>query len=254
MPAALPEIRWLANMGLCIQGKYGKYLVDPMPKGSNPVFPGLPLGVAQAVKEGYAPYDQVNLLLVTHAHNDHYAPEPLAAFALHNPDAKVVSGADVIREARRYAPKARNLVPLCPPLFAGEGLAFSRMHLTAVSLRHSDKRFSHVYNLAFVLREQWTLVHTGDADCTEDNLAALHAVCGPDALLVAPFHWFSVPESRKLVRRLLKPRCMLLCHLPRPEADRWGWIPALEKSVAEAKDPGVMIAGSVGSCVEWKFL
>lgn len=251
-PPHTPEVRFIANMGVCITGKNGKYLVDPLPKGSNPIFPAPPLGAAQAIRDGEPPYDNVSMLLVTHAHNDHYAPEKLAAFAQANPQAKVFAGEEVVREARRHANGARNFAALSPPLYDAARFRHGRAEALAVSLRHSGTRFADVRNLAFIMEADGPpLVHVGDADCAEDNLEALVAHSGQGALLIVPFHWYSVAEARKLVRRLAKPRGMLLCHLPRPDADRWDWVPALHKSVEAAKEPGVVIAGGVGSIVRW---
>jgi L-ascorbate metabolism protein UlaG (beta-lactamase superfamily) len=154
-----------------------------------------------------------DLILVTHAHGDHFDPEQVSALA-EAADATVVGPATVIQALRRYRPTS-SLVTLEPPTASrgapARSLTITLPHAKVKALRtfHSQDHNSYLLDL-----DGFRLFHDGD---NEDTRRISPAEIGPlDALFIGPWQgsgWAECVEK-------LAPRKWFLMHLTEAELDQ----------------------------------
>jgi len=61
----------------------------------------LPSADREKIETAKAPFDQINLILVSHRHLDHFHPESVAQHLQHNPKAFLVSSQQVVDEVEK---------------------------------------------------------------------------------------------------------------------------------------------------------
>ena len=73
-----------------------KILFDPFFKSSFGIYTLVPDSIKQAIEKGSPPYDNIDLVFVSHAHADHFDADSLVKFLKRNPNAKVVAPSQAI--------------------------------------------------------------------------------------------------------------------------------------------------------------
>jgi L-ascorbate metabolism protein UlaG (beta-lactamase superfamily) len=98
----------IAHSGFLLTDGHKKVLVDaltyPSPRWK---FSAPSAELREKMEQGQPPFDGVGLLLITHAHSDHFAPPPTVNFLLHNPKAVALA-----------TPEARDLMKKWVPDYA----------------------------------------------------------------------------------------------------------------------------------------
>ncbi|MBM4018462.1 MAG: MBL fold metallo-hydrolase [Planctomycetes bacterium] len=151
-----------------------------------------------------------DLILVTHAHWDHFSPGRVAEEAART-GAAVAGPAEVIRRLRGRLPDAR-LVTLEPSERprgqAAAAVTFERPPVTVTAFRTSH---GPGHNSYLVRMPGCRLFHDGDNEDT--RLLDVRFLAPVDVLLLCPWQGSGWPE---FVERL-SPRRWLLCHLTEEE-------------------------------------
>lgn len=221
------SVTFLANEGVLLSaddsGRTRKVLIDALFEPYERY--AVPAESTQAaLRNADAPYDAVDLVLVTHRHGDHFHPAPTAQHLRANPRAVLVSPRQVIDSLqgrltadlladRRVAP--RTLSPGTRRTLLVNGIP---LHL--LGLPHGGRRHRHVEHLAFVVDlGGQRVLHVGDADLSEATLAPLRIdTMGIDVALL-PYWALTDDETRRAVRRWIRPNRIVATHLAAGDAE-----------------------------------
>ena len=206
------DVYCLSNMGLHVLIDGHSILIDALNNGEQRPYAGIPLDMAQTIIRGGPPYERVDMMLISHHHEDHFDAGLVARFVLERPHVPVYSSPQVVDAVARLAPEMDSPVSIKPKL---------------------------------------SIIFAGDAAFSEENMERLAELCPCPALLVIPFPWFSVKTACQRMRHILRPSRVLITHLPCEEGDRWGWNRAVRNALAlEAFSP-ICCAGIPGTRCFW---
>ncbi|MFC2135160.1 ankyrin repeat domain-containing protein [Bacteroidota bacterium] len=157
------EIYYIGNEGFLISSGTKKILIDAIHK--HPWYLFTPEDVLKKMMDSQPPFDNVDLLLITHSHGDHFDPHLTAQFLLHNPGTLLVSDSRVIERLKRVMKedfiKISKQVKNTDINF-GEtaGLTFNGIQLKAIGLSHG---YPDYLNLGFIINVNGIkLFHPGD--------------------------------------------------------------------------------------------
>ncbi len=243
------KVTYVANEGFLIEAGGKKILIDSF--FSDKSLDSCHVPDAETLKRleaAEAPFDDVDVILVTHRHVDHFAPESVLRHLSANAGAVTVGPPQVVSMlraqpgwTREYDDRVRELdleisesVPL--PV-RGIGLEVFR-------LRHSQyletneetgetrDRHEDVENLAYLADVGgFEIVHVGDA-LLRDNAEAFERLKlskrGIDLLFLQPWNW---PEELPLAKEWIAPEDIVFMHLHPSqemlegfarEVDKWG--------------------------------
>lgn len=225
------QVVYLSNAGvlICLDGR--KILIDALCNTDSVFKNPLPSTVAQIVN-GEPPFDNIDAMLISHHHEDHFDAESVGRFMLNNKKTFLVSSAKVISLIRSRIPggSRENLLELQLPRHSSKRLDLHGINILAVSLNHDGKMFNHVENYAFLIEGSRKIMHTGDAGATRENYAGLNLADQGIDLLLAPFPYIGLITARQVLKEYIRPRKTALLHLPREDRDLDGWIKATKKS------------------------
>ena len=100
-------------------------------------------------------------------------------------------------------------------------------------LPHESTQYIHVPHYGCLLEWQgYRVLLTGDCTVGCSALAELTGGKSVDLALL-DFPWLTLPRGREAIADLIRPRHLLIGHLPFPEDDRWGYRLAAQRALGK---------------------
>ena len=220
-PAARPggvTVTFLANEGVLLAGGGRTVLIDglflPYERFAVPAD-----STQAALQRARAPFDAVDLVLVTHRHGDHFHPAPVAAHLRANPRATLVTSRQVLDSLRAGAPA--HAAALAPRLVARTTAPGTRRRETVggvtielLGLPHGGWRHRRVEHLAYVVELGGRrILHVGDAELSESVLAPFRLDTARIDVALLPAWAITDDDARRAVARWIRPRQVVAFHL-----------------------------------------
>lgn len=266
-------LTYISNAGVMLLLNGKKILIDPLTTPDNQIYVDTEPGIRRALFENAAPYNDIDLVLVSHHHRDHFHAESILVLLKAQPGARLVSTPEVVR--RVLAAEREAAGGDWAGLNLGAGTPLSLDRLTAVDLAigesaaleiggvrlqvfrtmHDGEDYADVPNLMFVIDCGLVVVHLGDSAPVMENFvgAAFSETIArqPVDLLIANFPYIAIPAARKLVAEVLKPSALAVVHFPDPHKEAARWTAVAKKSFARVQEdylPAVLLE-TLGTCV-----
>jgi ankyrin repeat protein/L-ascorbate metabolism protein UlaG (beta-lactamase superfamily) len=217
--AAQPlELTYLANMGVLLSCGETKVLVDALFDEPNPEYRAPSPQTIEAMIKGGAPFDGVDLVLVTHDHPDHFDAALAARYLEARPEALLAAPADAVEAMRRaagdWAKVGPRVIPFDLEVGEKEERVLKGVALTACRTLHSGNRDAPM-NLMYVIeldgRRVW---HEGDTDGRPETFKAFGLERQPFDLAVVHFYLPLEPNAARFLQEDLQAGHIALAHLP----------------------------------------
>jgi L-ascorbate metabolism protein UlaG (beta-lactamase superfamily) len=168
------DIFYLGNEGFLIYSTNKKVLVDALFQVNMPSYSEPSDTMIKKMIAGTAPYNNIDLLLITHYHGDHFNPDFTISFLENQPKCKLVAHKQVINGMRGLAGfdkvKSR-IVEIGTENGDITNLIENGINVDIVSMSHNNN--AETTNLSFIANlEGNRFFHIGDATIDE-NIQAL---------------------------------------------------------------------------------
>lgn len=267
-------LTYISNAGVMLSLNGKRLLIDPLTMPDNQIYVDTEPGIRGALLENMAPYNDVDVVLVSHHHRDHFHAESVLELLKAQPGAQLVSTPEVVRrvlEAAKGEAAGGDWAGLS--MIADTSLSLER--LTAVDLSiggsvsmeicgvglqvfrtlHDGEDYAEVPNLMFLIESGLTVAHLGDSAPVPGNFdgAAFADTIArqPIDLLIANFPYIAIPSARKLVAEVLKPAALAVVHFPDPHKEAAHWTAVAKKSFARVRESYLqaVLLETLGACV-----
>lgn len=227
-PAPL-ELTYLANMGVMVRSGGTKVLIDALFDKPNPDYRAPAPDALDRILKGEAPFDGVDLVLVTHNHPDHLDPALAVRYLESRPEPVLVAPADAVEAMRRAASDWTKIGPRVVPIDLKVGEKERRtlkgVTVTACRTLHSgdlDAPMNLMYIIELNGRRVW---HEGDTNGKPEVFRAFGLDKTSVDLAVVHFWLPLEPNAARFLQEDLKAAHIALAHLPvRLEGDAPGKI------------------------------
>jgi L-ascorbate metabolism protein UlaG (beta-lactamase superfamily) len=211
------EVTYLANEGFMIVMGRTKVLIDPLPHSQYYANPSDSL--AAQIENGVPPFDNIDYVLVTHDHPDHFNAERMSRFLLNHPDARFIASTETCGKLPGDRLPASQLEAVRLGRGGQQTFTGGKADITALRLDHGG--YQEIANLAFrVAANGYTIMHVGDARLC-DNREFLQSLqwprSGVDLLFVEYFDDDS--NTQAVLDSLIRPGYLVLMHIPPGEED-----------------------------------
>lgn len=229
---------YVANAGVLININGKKVLIDGLNSDDLPFYKSTPAKISEQIARGIPPFDNIDVMLITHNHSDHFDVESVVRFLKKNLDTIVISNHEVISTIRKHISDIveTRLIGLQPKYQCEERIQVKGIDIVAFSLVHDGKEYAEVSNLAFLIDSSKKVLHLGDGSPVKENYEALNLQQYKVDLLIANFPYVSLPSARNIIEEYIKPKKIAVVHLPYKEQDRFDWINVAKKSYDRVKD------------------
>lgn len=248
-----PRLTYLANEGFLIEGGGKTVLVDALHHGTVDGYPALPPEMLQRLEAATGEFADVDLVLATHHHGDHFEPVAVGRHLTANPKAVFVSTEQAVERLRTGFDGFSKIADRVHGVWPAEGetakLDVGGIELTVLHLHHGRNRRPPVQNLGLLFSVEGTrFLHVGDTEVTAQDVAPYESVLrGIDVLLFPYWHLLGDPDQA--LRKAIAPGQVVAMHLPSEDAPaRWfGRDGSLEKLVERLLAlPGVVVPVASG--------
>lgn len=212
--AARLTVTHVENEGFLLEAGGRKVLVDGL-FGKNPTYIDLDASLRAEIESAQGPFADIDLLLASHYHADHFDAGAVIRHLRANPKAVFVSTPQAVAKIRRLA-EHDQLQDRVRAVYPKEGrrISFEDLGLEVLNLHHGRERKPLVENLGLIIHlGDFKVLHVGDTEVTPKELAAsglgeddIDLALIPDWLLVYP-PWKGMVES------VVDPKHLVAAHL-----------------------------------------
>ena len=241
--ASTTGVRYVANSGMLVATSGRRFLIDaPIRESLAPYATSSPAERA-SLEGARAPYADVDAILITHWHEDHFSAEAVAAHLSSNPRTILVSSPEIVERVRGVAPTlaTSRLRAVLPAPGQSQRVDIGGTPVRVLRIRHNPSRRPPEQHLGFLIGDSAPVLHVGDADPTADNFALLRSL-PPVDLAFLPFWYVADAGNRRMVADAIRPRRIVAMHVPPQDA------PTITAALREA-NVGAQLAVLPGSAL-----
>jgi L-ascorbate metabolism protein UlaG (beta-lactamase superfamily) len=218
-------VRYIANEGVLLVSGNKQVLIDGLHREYKPAYLFPPPEMQAVLENARAPYDMINVLLVSHVHLDHFHPEAIGQYLKANPKSVLVSSGQAVDEVTKGFAEHEKVRPQIKPV-NHEWKKATEMNLDGVKikflgLRHSGEHFKSIQNLGHVIELGGKkLLHIGDADMTAENFAAFNLASEKIDIAFIPYWFLITADGRAFVKEHFNAKNIIAVHIPPAEAEK----------------------------------
>lgn len=223
------RITFLATAGVVLEYGGTRIMVDGLIDGNGHPFSTVPQPLKDDLLFGFEPLGTIDYLLFTHLHPDHFDSEQAITYLKNNTVKSVLLPVEESKEKLRqkgarlqHWMQAHHVPFMLPELPVGNHGRYALdggISVTAFNTGHMGEHYASVSNYCLLLHLGGkTLLFTGDADFHEDGFALALSGQQVDAVFINPLFYQS-PAGRDILDRIIRPRQVVLYHIPFQEDD-----------------------------------
>jgi L-ascorbate metabolism protein UlaG (beta-lactamase superfamily) len=224
----LLEITYIANEGFMISNGKKKVLIDALQR--NPWdYVSTPEPVLAKMIHLEPPFKKLDLVIVSHAHRDHFEPGMVSRVLSHHPEAVFVSSQDAIDELKKvtgedYSKISSQVRNVNPPWKSMVKLTVNGIEIKMAPVNHGESQQSPYLTLASLINlDGIKLFHLADLtpSANLENLKALQLQNeGIDIAFIDPF-FLEDPNGKMILENHIKPGLIILMHLRTGEIEKY---------------------------------
>ena len=213
------DLLFVANEGVMVSTKSSKVLIDALFTNPHPDYAAPPVEMLEQMETGQAPFDDLDLVLVTHNHPDHFDPSSAGRLLGNNTRAVLVAPEDAVVALRDSVPDWASIDNRVISIGLEPGTTTERtidgIKVTAYRTLHSGDRETPQNLMYLIEMDDRTIFHEGDSDGNPNTFARFGL--GDKHIDLALVHfWFPTNlEAEGILRGILKPDHIGLFHLPK---------------------------------------
>ena len=223
--AATVEITYIANEGVLISSGGKQVLIDGLHREYERDYAFLPPADREKIETAKAPFDKIDLILVSHRHLDHFHPESVGLHLQNNPRATLVSSQQVVEEVEKnfknYQAISARVTAATPPWKERVAMKVAGIDFEILRLNHGTGRHATIQNLGHVIKLGGKkLLHVGDADTAIENFEKFNLDEEQIDIAFLPLWFLTGNEGQTIVRDHIKPKQIIAVHVSPGESER----------------------------------
>lgn len=228
------KIRYIANTGFLIESKDKKILIDGIhSKNVNP-YESVDENTLHKIVHGDPPFHNLDLLLFTHYHWDHFDPELTIKTLINNPGLKLFSSkqtVDYLKANAVYTDDLESRIYFDDLKFKeSRSYNINGINFSAAFLSHDGEQYQDVANYTYLINiNEGKIFHCGDAKPNAFNYESIGLEKENIHIALLDFPYFSLTSGRKVVNEYIKPDKIIIMHLPTEENDSFNWLKTVKK-------------------------
>jgi L-ascorbate metabolism protein UlaG (beta-lactamase superfamily) len=218
-PASKVKIIYIANEGFLIESAGKRVLIDALFREGIHPYLKVPANLRNALEISQKPFDRIDLILASHFHADHFDPLAVSTHLTHNADALFVSTNQSIEKMKSAAANFESIKGRTRGLHPKEGdrvaLTHRGIRLQVLNVHHGRNR--PIENLGLI----WEIAgsrffHIGDSMANAEDFKNYDILKDKLDFAFLPYWYFLDADYKKAVRDYIKPRYIVLMHIPDP--------------------------------------
>jgi len=213
------EVTYVSNEGFLVSVNGIKILIDALfGWGGTP--DDSVKGIMEKIIAGTSPFDGITLTMVTHGHEDHFAPVLVGNHLKNSPETVMICPQETgISLELNYNgfPEIKEQVMACTPGWkTAVQVTANGIRIKVLGLRHSDEPNFEIPHAGYLIMvEGYKIVHLGDALHTIDNFDSFQWLKNEEIDIAFVPEWYlRYPEGKKIIDEYINPKNIVFMHIP----------------------------------------
>jgi L-ascorbate metabolism protein UlaG (beta-lactamase superfamily) len=225
------RVTYLANCGFLYETNNSKVLIDPFGTEYGSFFYLPSDETKEKIIDGKIPFNNIDLLLITHIHGDHFNAKLTEGFLLNNKKAKVICPSQVYRQmkdsCKSFAQIKSQIISPALSMNESKKMKIKGISVTAIRMQHGANRsleglsysdytdYEKTEDFGYIIHfSKKTVFHQGDG-CLKLNEKALKNIdCSIDIAHLSFFDWDST--SLDILKKDIKAEKVIFMHGTKP--------------------------------------
>lgn len=204
------QVTYIGNAGFMITTNHKKVIIDGLFRGFDGIYT-LPEDIQNKLALAQPPFDNVDLILVTHNHRDHFSSGLVAQHLQNDPNTVLAALPSITGQFPNYADRlaAFDPTPEKPVEKDIDGI-----QVEALALTHGP---GQPVNIGFVIEvEGFKLFFSGDVDLTYVSNEIFRAYHLPekklDIAFIQHFYLTDIPEEQQFIKQGIAAKYLIPTH------------------------------------------
>jgi len=212
------SITYIANEGFMIESRDKKILIDAlfMQNNTNDYLDHPSSEIIQKMKSGHPPFHQIDLILASHDHEDHFHPVVVIECMKHNPNALFVSTPHVVDmlklQSESYEMIKKRVQPIELDWYEKTEQILSGIPITIIRTHHDWLRINLQNQMHLIKLGDVTIFHEGDSPGDTETFESLWLE--NEQIDIAFVQWQCTKERIKILKNHIRPKHIILMHIP----------------------------------------
>ena len=209
------KVTYIANDGVMIEYEGKKVAIDAINRASNLGGWISPSNVAlTAVENGSPPYDNIDIIMITHNHGDHYSTSAVQNYLTRFPNTKLIIPSSM---ESSFSSHASQIVDLSISKFERVNLVENDISIDVLQVEHFDQfgnNFSTVESFAYLVRlGDKKFLHAGDLDYVDSQLDTFNLLSDSiDVAFIPTFGDLVSTANRDAIVNNVNPKNIICLH------------------------------------------
>ena len=212
-------ITYLGNEGVLIQNGQTKVMVDALFDEYNLRFHAPSANLMTKIMTQTAPYDGVDLVLVTHAHRDHFNAQIAVDYLNSNKEALMIVPPQAIDSMKQYPEsfaKVKDRVNSFPWKKGWRQATFGEISIKTTYMLHAGKSNKYTQNAIYIINIGGKqVIHLGDTQMERDHFDNLRLEYENFDAAIVPFWYLTSVYGAELVRKFMHSKEIIGVHFPK---------------------------------------
>lgn len=221
------EITLVSNAGMLLKYNNIKILIDGIYIDETGYFSQIPEDVIKQYDNGTGEFGNVDYILFTHDHEDHFSMKALQRYLEQNnpqgvflPHMKNIYKQKLIE---RFKDKEINFIENFKTQKHMRYIIDDDIKIDVYPATHSGEQYKQICNLCYLITvKNEKILFTGDVDMKESNFWFVPELEHINTLVVNTV-FLQNTEGRRLINEFINPEKVLVCHIPFEEDDKYNW-------------------------------
>jgi len=214
---------YLGNEAVMIESGQHKILFDPFFHNNFNTYQLVPDDIREAIFNGEKPYDNIDIVFISHAHADHFSEKDTLRFLLKHPNVTLVAPQQATDSLASLAgsEKVKAQVQSVSLKYGDQPWIgkVSGLAIEAVRIPHSGwPSRAEVENIVFrvSLDNDITVMHMGDADADDKHFRPLKAHWQQKVTDTAfpPYWFFASAQGNEILNNRINAKSHIGVHVP----------------------------------------
>jgi L-ascorbate metabolism protein UlaG (beta-lactamase superfamily) len=218
-PAATVKITYIANEGFLVESAGKRLLVDALFREGIKPYLTVPVNLRDELEMSQKPFDRIDLILASHFHADHFDPVAVSTHLRQNADALFVSTNQAIEKLKSATANFEAIKGRARGLHPREGERVTLTHrgikLQILNVHHGRNRPIENLGLLWEIADR-KFLHIGDSMANAEDFKGYEVLNDRLDFAFLPYWYFLDADYKKAVRDYIKPRYIVLMHIPDP--------------------------------------
>lgn len=234
------RLTYIANDGILLSTDSVKIFIDALHTQKVPIFSSVPDNILQEMRAGNGRLNNVDYLLATHAHKDHFSQEEVGIYLGHNRVKAIFTtnkAGLLLREStdKHLLRDVRHIV-MDSAIEEMKTVEFPEVRIKYFRIEHMGPEFRDVEHFAFIVEiDGINFLHLGDSAFNKDYLTQMLQNECID-ILFCNFPFVNHSLGRIVINESIRPRQIYVMHLPFAEDDQCNYRGMLKKDLEKYRE------------------